>query len=111
MEKHLSNEIIQPSDLYNHEILSESKFESDYGKLLLSNIFVPDFSNDEKGAIRLNEEFNYIKLFISEKTFQKNGILLSNFIEMNLLHLYLVVDQVLQIELSEVQKLFQILLI
>ena len=67
MEKHLSNEIIQPSDLYNHEILSESKFESDYGKLLLSNIFVPDFSNDEKGAIRLNEEFNYIKLFISEK--------------------------------------------
>ena len=71
MEKHISKEIMQPSDLYNLEILSEMKFESDYGNLILSKIIVPDFSNDEKGTIRFNEEFNNIKLFISEKDLSK----------------------------------------
>lgn len=56
-EKKILPEITQPSDLFGLEILSECTFESEYGKLTLSPVFVPDFSSDEKGEIRLKEEF------------------------------------------------------
>lgn len=67
MEKHASQEITQPSDLFGQEILPECIFESKYGKLTLGPVIVPDFSSDENGSIRLNEEFNNLKLFIKEK--------------------------------------------
>ena len=72
-EKHISPEITQPSDLFGLEILSECTFESEYGKLTLSPVVVPDFSSDEKGAIRLKEEFENLKLFIAEKEFSRKG--------------------------------------
>ena len=70
-EKHISPEITKPSDLFGLEILSECTFESEYGKLTLSPVVVPDFSSDEKGAIRLKEEFENLKLFIAEKEFSR----------------------------------------
>jgi hypothetical protein len=72
-EQHISPEITQPSDLFGLEILSECTFESEYGKLTLSPVVVPDFSSDEKGAIRLKEEFENLKLFIAEKEFSRKG--------------------------------------
>ena len=72
-EKHISPEITKPSDLFGLEILSECTFESEYGKLTLSPVVVPDFSSDEKGAIRLKEEFENLKLFIAEKEFSRKG--------------------------------------
>ena len=72
-EKHISPEITQPSDLFGLEILSECTFESEYGKLTLSPVVVPDFSSDEKGAIRLKEEFENLMLFIAEKEFSRKG--------------------------------------
>lgn len=67
MEKHFPHEITQPSDLFGREILSECTFESEYGKLTLGNQIVPDFSEDEKGGVRLKEEFDNLKSFIEEK--------------------------------------------
>jgi len=67
MEKHVSQEITQPSDLFGREILSECTFESEYGKLTLGRVVVPDFSSDEKGSVRLKEEFSNLKAFIGEK--------------------------------------------
>ena len=72
-ENHISKEISQPSDLFGQEILSECTFESEYGKLTLSPVFVPDFSSDEKGSVRLKEEFENLKLFIAEKDLPKKG--------------------------------------
>ena len=72
-EKKILPEITQPSDLFGLEILSECTFESEYGKLTLSPVFVPDFSSDEKGAIRLKEEFENLKSFIAEKEFPRKG--------------------------------------
>ena len=63
--------MMQPSDLYGREILPECTFESEYGKLTVSHVIVPDFSNDEKGSIRFKEEFDNIKSFIEEKDFSK----------------------------------------
>ena len=71
MEKCTSNEIIQPSDLFNLEILPECTFESEYGKLTIRPILVPDFSTDEKGAARLKKEFDNLKSFIEEKDLSK----------------------------------------
>ena len=67
MEKHESQKLTQPSDLYGREILSECTFESEYGKLTLGRVVIPDFSDDEKGTIRLTEEFDNLKSFIEEK--------------------------------------------
>ena len=72
-ENHISKEITQPSDLFGQEILSQCTFESEYGKLTLSPVFVPDFSSDEIGTIRLKEEFENLKLFIAEKDLPKKG--------------------------------------
>ena len=72
-EKHISKEITQPSDLFGQEILSECTFESEYGKLTLGPVVVPDFSSDEKGAVRLKEEFENLKLFLLEKEFPRKG--------------------------------------
>ena len=63
----MSNKINQPSDLFNFEIIPEITFQSRYGNLTLSKVIVPDFSSDEKGLIRLNEEFTNFKSFITEK--------------------------------------------
>ena len=71
MEKHVSQEITQPSDLFGREILSECTFESEYGKLTLGRVVVPDFSSDEKGLVRLKEEFDNLKSFIEEKEFSR----------------------------------------
>ena len=71
MQKHESQEITQPSDLFGLEILPECTFESEYGKLTLEHIIVPDFSIDEKGGVRLKEEFDNLKLFIEEKEISK----------------------------------------
>ena len=67
MEKHVPQEITQPSDLFGREILPECTFESEYGKLALGRVVVPDFSTDEKGSVRLKEEFNNLKSFTEEK--------------------------------------------
>ena len=67
MEKHVPQEITQPSDLFGQEILPECTFESEYGKLTLGRVVVPDFSSDEKGSVRLKEEFDKLKSFIEEK--------------------------------------------
>lgn len=67
MEKHVPQEITQPSDLFGQEILPECTFESEYGKLTLGRVVVPDFSSDEKGSVRLKEEFDNLKSFIEEK--------------------------------------------
>jgi len=72
-ENHITKEITQPSDLFGQEILSECTFESEYGKLTLGPVLVPDFSSDEKGAVRLKEEFENLKLFIAEKDFPRKG--------------------------------------
>ena len=69
--EHVLHEITQPSDLYGQEILPECTFESEYGKLILGSVVVPDFSSDEKGAVRLKEEFDYLKSFIEEKELSK----------------------------------------
>ena len=64
---HVPKEIAQPSDLFGQEILPECTFESEYGKLTLGSVIVPDFSADEKGAVRLKEIFDNLKSFIEEK--------------------------------------------
>jgi len=71
MDKHVPKEITQPSDLFGLEILPECTFESEYGKLTLGCVIVPDFSADEKGGIRLKEEFDNLKSFIEEKEISK----------------------------------------
>ena len=63
----MSLEINHPYDLFKFEIIPEITFQSQYGKLTLGKVIVPDFSSDEKGLIRLNEEFINLKSFISEK--------------------------------------------
>ena len=73
MEKHSIKEITQPSDLFGLEILPESIFETEYGKLTMGHVLVPDFSSDEKGQIRLKEEFDNIKEFIKENELSKKG--------------------------------------
>lgn len=73
MEKHDSQEISQPSDLFGLEILPECTFESEYGKLTLGHVIVPNFSSDEKGSIRLKEEFENLKSFIKEKDPSRKG--------------------------------------
>lgn len=73
MEKHESQEIAQPSDLFGREILPECTFESEYGKLTLGSVIVPDFSSDEKGSVRLKEEFDNLKSFIKEKDLSRKG--------------------------------------
>ena len=73
MEKDSIEEIKQPSDLFGYEIIKDCTFESEYGKLTLSPLFIPDFSSDEKGSIRLKEEFENLKLFIAEKEFSRKG--------------------------------------
>ena len=72
-ENHISKEITQPSDLFGQEILSQCTFESEYGKLTLSPVFVPDFSSDKIGTVRLKEEFENLKMFIAEKDLPKKG--------------------------------------
>ena len=72
-ENHISKEITQPSDLFGQEILSQCTFESEYGKLTLAPVFVPDFSSDEIGTVRLKEEFENLKMFIAEKDLPKKG--------------------------------------
>ena len=67
----MSKEINQPSDLFYFEIIPEITFQSQYGKLTLDKVIVPDFSSDEKGLIRLSEEFANLKSFISEKNLKK----------------------------------------
>ena len=67
MEKHVPQEITQPSDLFGREILPKCIFECEYGKLTLGCVVVPDFSSDEKGAVRLKEEFDNLKSLIAEK--------------------------------------------
>ena len=69
-EKKILPEITQPSDLFGLEILSECTFESEYGKLTLEHVIVPDFSTDEKGGVRLKEEFDNLKSFIIETKLQ-----------------------------------------
>jgi hypothetical protein len=71
MKKHESQEITQPSDFFGLEILPECTFESEYGKLTLEHVIVPDFSTDEKGGVRLKEEFDNLKSFIEEKEISK----------------------------------------
>ena len=46
-------------------------FESEYSKLTLGDAVVPDFSFDEKGSVRLKEEFDNLKSFIEEKELPK----------------------------------------
>ena len=67
MEKHVPQKITQPSDLFGLEILPECTFESEYGKLTLGRVVVPDFSSDEKDSARLKKEFDNLKSFIEEK--------------------------------------------
>ena len=69
--KQIIPQIISPSDLFGLEIFPENKFESEYGILTLSPVIIPDFSNDEKGFIRLKEEFDYFKSFLSETDLMK----------------------------------------
>lgn len=64
---------MQPSDLFGQEILPESTFESEYGKLTLRSVVVPDFSSDEIGAVCLKKEFDNLKSFIKEKDLSKKG--------------------------------------
>lgn len=64
---------MQPSDLFGREILQECTFESEYGKLKLGGVVVPDFSSDEKGAARLKEEFDNLKSFIEENELSRKG--------------------------------------
>ena len=64
---------MQPSDFFGQEILPECTFESEYGKLTLGKVIVPDFSSDENGAVHLKEEFNNLKSFIEEKDLSKKG--------------------------------------
>ena len=71
MEKDSIEEIKQPSDLFGYEIIKGCTFESEYGKLTLSPLFIPDFSSDEKGSIRMKEEFDFFKSFIVEKDLLK----------------------------------------
>ena len=58
---------MQPSDLFGREILPESTFASEYGKLTLGHVIVPDFSSDEKGKVRLGEELDILISFMEEK--------------------------------------------
>ena len=72
---------MQPSDLFGQEILPESIFESEYGKLTLKGVVVPDFSSDEIGAACLKKEFDNIKSFIEENDLSKKGIITSKIFE------------------------------
>ena len=68
-----SEEIKEPSDLFNYVILPSITFDSIYGKLTIGQVLVPDFSFDEKGFTRLKEEFDILKEFIREKDILKKG--------------------------------------
>ena len=68
-----SEEIKEPSDLFNYVILPSITFDSIYGKLTIGQVQVPDFSFDEKGFTRLKEEFDILKEFIREKDILKKG--------------------------------------
>lgn len=71
MEKNVTKEIKHPSDLFGHEIIKKCVFESEYGRLTINPLFVPDFSFDEQGLVRLEEEFDNIKSFMAEKDLLK----------------------------------------
>ena len=71
MKKLFPKKISQPSDLFDLEILPEITFNSEYGKLTLGSLIVPDFSFDDKGSVRLNEEFDNLNSFIKEKDLSK----------------------------------------
>ena len=62
---------MQSSDLFGQEILPESTFESEYGKLTLKGVVVPDFSSDEIGAACLKKEFDNLKSFLEENDLSK----------------------------------------
>ena len=71
MEENTSKEISNPSDLFWYELLPECTFESEYGKLIVIQVIIPDFSSDEKNFILLKEEFDNLKSFIIEKDLSK----------------------------------------
>ena len=70
-EEKSSKEITNPSNLFGYELLPECTFESEYGKLIVTQVIVPDFSSDEKNYILLKEEFDNLKSFITEKDLSK----------------------------------------
>ena len=72
---------MQSSDLFGQEILPESTFESEYGKLTLKGVVVPDFSSDEIGAACLKKEFDNLKSFLEENDLSKKRIIASKIFE------------------------------
>ena len=73
MKKLFPKKISQPSDLFDLEILPEITFMSEYGKLTLGSVIVPDFSFDDKGSVRLNEEFDNLNSFIKAVPGSRSG--------------------------------------
>ena len=96
MEKSIStSSISQPSDLLGKEILPECTFESEYGKLKLSAIVVPDFSKDKIQLDKLTEQFDKIKAFIKEEDLLKKSEIIESILEpvlINFGHLMIVPD-------------------
>ena len=65
--------ISQPSDLFGREILPECTFESEYGKLKLNSVVIPDFSKDKIELELFTKQFDDIKAFIKEGNLQKKS--------------------------------------
>ena len=65
--------ISKVSDLFGKEILPECTFESEYGKLKLNAVVVPDFSKDEIEFEYLTKHFEAIKaLMKGDNLLKKN---------------------------------------
>ena len=58
--------ISKPSDLFGKEILPECTFESEYGKLKLSAVVVPDLSENKAQLELLAKQFDDIKALMKE---------------------------------------------
>ena len=65
--------ISKPSDLFGKEILPECTFESEYGKLKLSAVVVPDLSENKVQLELLAKQFDDIKALMEEDDILKKS--------------------------------------
>ena len=73
MDKIDVSSISQLSDLFRKKILPECRYESEYGKLTLNAVVVPDFSKDEIELELLTKDFDDIKTFMKEDDLPKKS--------------------------------------
>ena len=72
------SQISKPSDLLGKEILPESIFESEYGKLKFKAAIVPDFSENKVQLELLTKQFDEIKAFMKEDDLLKKSKIASH---------------------------------